>query len=236
MICLEIYGCDIDLSGYPDEVRDYVVAYYEGKDKKFRLDQLFNAINGLYNLTVPNTVGHLIINIHRLKPKRLQTWIDYYEGGKIEILSGRDKSSKEFLIAQGTKLYIYTYLFLKDFGLIINQDIYLPKAIDWIKKLVYSQTYEGYLAERHISNEILKHKFNNVRKADREMESLDIDYIVDGDIGITIKPHNFYNAKDIYCFVENLEKAKIKFRLKKVKMFIYRRKKSGSYSVKEEVL
>lgn len=206
-----------EIEGQQEDQPIYKYAKLFGKKEK-----VLNYTSNAYQLTRPNKVGAVMELIRECQPKTFEEWRNYYFT-KAYTKSKKQplKVTKEILDELGVRLYekiteVVIPEWTEAFKQITIQDCY-----DYIYEVTIPRTYDGFITEKSVINEVLAKVFTNVvfEESDADLDHAgDIDYI--GKVGskafgIQIKPvtanANFGNYKPSERMQANFEAFEEKY-------------------------
>ncbi len=178
------------------------VKYAKSFGKK---EKVLNYTSNTYQLTRPKKVGTVMALIRKCQPSSLDEWQSYYFCSAYTDTKKPIKITNEILVELGERLYekikeVVIPEWTEAFSRITKQDCF-----DYIREVTITRTYDGFLLEKSVINDILSKQFPNVRfeESDPKLDHAgDIDYlgfIGEKAFGIQIKPitssANFGNYK-----------------------------------------
>ena len=155
---------------------------------------LLNYVNRRWGLTKTSKVGEVMALIRECQPTSFKEWEEWYFKNAYTKTKAPVKMTKEILKELGERLYAK----LKEIVIpeITNaiKNLTLEDCLEYIYQLTICRTYDGFLEEKSVVNDVLAKKFPSV-KFDESNPQLDhagdIDYVGkvgDKAFGIQIKP------------------------------------------------
>lgn len=157
-------------------------------------EKVLNYACQTYQLSRPNKVGGTMALIRECQPQTFEEWEKYYFDNAYTETKTKIKITEEILIELGERLHE------KIIGVVIPewqeafQQITLQDCTDYIRNLTIERTYDGFIREKSVVNDVLAKIFNDIVFEESEPEldhAGDIDYIAkigEKAIGIQIKP------------------------------------------------
>ena len=171
-------------------------------------EKVLNYTSNTYQLTRPKKVGAVMAMIRECQPHTLQEWENYYFQNAYTEAKEPIKITQEVLVELGERLYEkITEVVIPEWTAAFSQ-ITKQDCIDYIREVTIARTYDGFLLEKSVINDVLSKKFPEVRfeESDPALDHAgDIDYVGfvgEKAFGIQIKPitagANFgnYNISD----------------------------------------
>ncbi len=169
-------------------------------------EKVLNYTSNAYQLTRPNKVGAVMELIRECQPKTFKEWRNFYfEKAHTKSKKQPIRITKEILNELGVRLYEkITEVVIPEWTEAFSQ-ITLEDCHDYIYEVTIPRTYDGFITEKSVINDILMKAFTNVifEESDADLDHAgDIDYL--GKVGtkafgIQIKPitanANFGNYK-----------------------------------------
>ena len=157
-------------------------------------EKVLNYTCNNYQLTRPPKVGAVMELIRKCQPKTFEEWEQYYFKNAYTKTKAPMKVTKEILTELGERLYdkiteVVIPEWTEAFTQITKQDCY-----DYVYEITITRTYDGFLTEKSIINDIIAKKFPTIQfeESDSDLDHAgDIDYIgkvKDKAFGIQIKP------------------------------------------------
>lgn len=168
-------------------------------------EKVLNYTSNTYQLTRPKKVGAVMALIRECQPNSLDEWESYYFHRAYTDTKEPVKVTNEILVELGERLFekimeVVIPEWTEAFSRITKQD-----CIDYIKEVTITRTYDGFLLEKSVINDILAKQFPNIKfkESDSNLDHAgDIDYlgfVGEKAFGIQIKPitasANFGNYK-----------------------------------------
>lgn len=209
----------------PEEIEDQneqeapIYKYAKPFGKK---EKVLNYTSNAYQLTRPNKVGAVMELIRECQPKTFEEWRDYYFAKAYTKSKSKPiKVTKEILDELGVWLYEkITEVVIPEWMEAFKQ-ITLQDCHDYIYEVTIPRTYDGFITEKSIINDVLSKLFPEVvfEESDADLDHAgDIDYIGrvdDQAFGIQIKPvtanSNFGNYKSSERMQANFEAFEKKY-------------------------
>ena len=157
-------------------------------------ERVLNYACQTYQLSRPNKVGAVMALIRDCQPSSFEEWQSWYFDNAHTTGKNSTKITVESLKELGERLYVkITEVVIPEwesaFRELTEQD-----CIDYIYNLTINRTYDGYVREKSVVNDVLANIFADItfEETDPELDHAgDIDYIakINGKaIGIQIKP------------------------------------------------
>lgn len=165
--------------------------YAKSFDKK---EKVLNYASNTYQLTRPNKVGAVMALIRECQPSALEEWEQYYFEKAYTKSTRSVKVTKEILDELGERLYSkITEVVIPEWTTAFK-NLSIEDCKDYIYQVTIVRTYDGFLLEKSIVNDVLVKAFPEVEfeESSEELDHAgDIDYI--GKVGkkafgIQIKP------------------------------------------------
>jgi len=206
-----------ELNDLQEEQPIYKYAKPFGKKEK-----VLNYTSNAYQLTRPNKVGAVMELIRECQPNTFEDWrVYYFTKAYTKSKKNPIKVTKKILDELGNRLYekitgVVIPEWTEAFSKITIQDCY-----DYIYEVTIPRTYDGFITEKSIINEVLAKVFPHIifEESDSDLDHAgDIDYI--GKVGskafgIQIKPitanSNFGNYKPSERMQTNFEDFEEKY-------------------------
>ena len=155
---------------------------------------LLNYVNRRWGLTKTAKVGEVMALIRECQPASFKEWEEWYFKNAYTKTKVPVKMNKEILKELGERLYAK----LKEIVIpeITNaiRNLTLEDCLEYIYQLTICRTYDGFLEEKSVVNDVLAKKFPSVifEESNPQLDHAgDIDYIGkvgDKAFGIQIKP------------------------------------------------
>lgn len=202
------------------------------KIKKYSKDfgkkeKVLNYACQTYQLSRPSKVGGVMALIRECQPKTYEEWESLYFEKSFTESKNPIKITPEILQELGVRLYEkITQVVIPEWQAAF-QDLTLQDCIDYIYNLTIQRTYDGYLREKSVVNNVLAKHFPKVTfvESDTDLDHAgDIDYLgIVGKyaFGIQIKPvtskSNFGNYSPSERMKQNFREFEEKY---KGKVFI----------------
>lgn len=175
-------------------------------------EKVLNYTSNAYQLTRPSKVGAVMELIRECQPKTFEEWHKFYFEKAYTKTKTPVKVTQEVLTELGERLYekiteVVIPEWTEAFKNITKQDCY-----DYIYEVTIPRTYDGFLTEKSIVNDILAKKFPevNFEESDSDLDHAgDIDYIGKVDknaFGIQIKPITANSNFGNYNLTERMQK------------------------------
>ena len=157
-------------------------------------EHVLNYACQLYQLSRPTKVGAVMALIRECQPSTYEEWKDWYFENAYTATKTPVKLSLDSLTELGERLYekIQTFV-IPDWQEAFRQ-LTLQDCIDYIYNLTINRTYDGYIREKSVVNDVLAKKFPIVKfeESDPQLDHAgDIDYVAKVgkyQFGIQIKP------------------------------------------------
>ena len=168
-------------------------------------EKVLNYTSNTYQLTRPNKVGKVMALIRECQPNNIEEWEEFYFEKAFTNTKIPTKVTEDILNELGERLYeklteVVIPEWTKAFNAITKQD-----CIDYIREVTICRTYDGFMLEKSVINDVLAKEFPELtfEESDPELDHAgDIDYVAKigiYTIGIQIKPitanSNFGNYK-----------------------------------------
>ncbi|MGD9489066.1 MAG: MjaI family restriction endonuclease [Calditrichaceae bacterium] len=170
-----------------DEIKKVAKSF--GKKEK-----VLNYTSNTYQLTRPKKVGEVMALIRECQPKSFDEWQEYYWANAYTKTKKEIKVTEEILTELGERLYEkITEVVIPEWSEAFKQ-ITKQDCLDYIREVTIFRTYDGFVTEKSVVNDILAKEFPNVKftESDPELDHAgDIDYlgnVNDKAFGIQIKP------------------------------------------------
>ncbi|MCL2213088.1 MAG: MjaI family restriction endonuclease [Oscillospiraceae bacterium] len=188
------------------------------KTQRYSLDfgkkeKVLNYACQTYQLTRPNKVGRVMELIRQCQPQTIDEWDKWYFENAHTVTKSNTKITKESLSELGERLYTkITEIVIPEWQAAFSQ-LTLADCIDYIHNLVINRTYDGFIREKSVVNDVLAKIFVNVifEESPPELDcSSDIDYIVkiyDRAFGIQIKPITANSNFGNYSITERMKSS-----------------------------
>lgn len=206
-----------DIEEQPEDQPIYKYAKPFGKKEK-----VLNYASNAYQLTRPNKVGAVMELIRECQPKSFEDWQNFYfEKAYTKSKKNPLKVTKEILDELGERLHVViTTKVIPEWIEAFNQ-ITVQDCHDYIYEVTIPRTYDGFITEKSVINDVLEKKFPNIifEESDADLDHTgDVDYI--GKVGnkafgIQIKPvtanSNFGNYKPSERMQANFEDFEEKY-------------------------
>ncbi len=155
---------------------------------------LLNYGNRRWGLTKTSKVGEVMAMIRKCQPNSFKGWEDWYFENAQTKTKEPIKVTKEILKELGERLYSkITEIVIPEIKEAIKT-ITLDDCIEFIYQVTLHRTYDGFLEEKSVVNDILVKKFPDVKfeESDPQLDHAgDIDYlgrINEKAFGLQIKP------------------------------------------------
>jgi hypothetical protein len=198
-------------------------------------EKVLNYACQTYQLSRPNKVGSVMALIRECQPKTIDDWQNWYFLNAMTNDKNSTKITKESLTELGERLFIkIKEVVIPEWTDAFNQ-LTLDDCVEYIFNLTINRTFDGFLREKSVVEDILSKKFPQVRfeESDPTLDHAgDIDYlgwIGEKAFGIQIKPITALANFGNYSPSERMKKSFDKFSLKyEGKVFII-------FSVDEEI-
>jgi hypothetical protein len=155
---------------------------------------LLNYVNRRWGLTKTSKVGEVMALIRECQPTSFKEWEEWYFKNAYTKTKTPIKMTREILRELGERLYAK----LKEIVIpeITNaiKNLTPEDCLDYIYQLTICRTYDGFLEEKSVVNDVLAKKFPSVKfeESNPQLDHAgDIDYIGkigDKAFGIQIKP------------------------------------------------
>ena len=155
---------------------------------------LLNYVNRRWGLTKTSKVGEVMALIRECQPTSFKEWEEWYFKNAYTKTKVPVKMSKEILKELGERLYAK----LKEIVIpeITNaiKNLTLEDCLEYIYQLTVCRTYDGFLEEKSVVNDVLAKKFPLVKfeESNPQLDHAgDIDYIGkvgEKALGLQIKP------------------------------------------------
>jgi len=185
-------------------------------------EKVLNYTSNAYQLTRPNKVGAVMELIRECQPNSFEDWRNFYfEKAYTKSKKNSLKVTKDVLNELGVRLYEkITAVVIPEWTEAFSQ-ITIQDCHDYIYEVTIPRTYDGFITEKSVINDVLAKIFPNVifEESDADLDHAgDIDYI--GKVstkafGIQIKPitanANFGNYKPSERMQANFESFEEKY-------------------------
>lgn len=185
-------------------------------------EKVLNYTSNAYQLTRPNRVGAVMELIRECQPNSFEDWRNFYFARAYTKSKNNPlKVTKEVLNELGVRLYEkITAVVIPEWTEAFNQ-ITIQDCHDYIYEVTIPRTYDGFITEKSVINDVLEKVFPNVtfEESDADLDHTgDVDYI--GKVGnkafgIQIKPitanSNFGNYKPSERMQTNFEDFEEKY-------------------------
>lgn len=119
------------------------IAGREGKNLKFKREQLLNWAMNRWNLNYTYSVGPTSQLVRKCSPKSFKQWEQYYFDNAVQKKRNGIKITREYIADLGRKLYIKLSEVVQNELESIEEE----ECIDYAYNLVLNRTYEGYRTE-----------------------------------------------------------------------------------------
>ncbi len=132
--------------------------------------------------------------IRECQPKSIEEWENWYFEYAFTNSKMPVRITREILIELGERLYEKITAIVIPEWLAAFKDLTLDDCINYVYNLTINRTYDGFLREKSVVNDILVNKFPEVRFEESDVDldhAGDIDYICyvnNNAFGIQIKP------------------------------------------------
>lgn len=167
--------------------------------KKFAIsfgkkEKVLNYASNNYQLTRPNKVDAVMALIRDCQPNSLHDWENFYFEKAYTKNKAKIKITREMLDELGERLYAKITEIVIPEWIAAFEDLTLQDCKDYIYEVTIVRTYDGFLREKFIINNVLTKLFPEIvfEETSPELDhSGDIDYIgIVGNnaFGIQIKP------------------------------------------------
>jgi hypothetical protein len=157
-------------------------------------ERVLNYACQTYQLSRPNKVGAVMALIRECQPKCFEEWEKWYFNNAHTTGKHPSKITEESLTELGERLWAkITEIVIPEWETAFKE-LTLQDCIDYIYNLTINRTYDGYVREKSVVNDVLANIFTDItfEETDPELDHAgDIDYIakINGKaIGIQIKP------------------------------------------------
>ncbi len=180
-----------------------------------RKEKVLNYACQTYQLSRPNKVGAVMSLIRECQPKSIIEWEKWYFEHAYTLTKSPVKITKQVIQELGERLYekIKTVV-IPEWTSAFNS-LTLEDCISYIYNLTVNRTYDGYLREKSVVNDVLSKEFPEVKFVESDIDldhAGDIDYL--GFVGkyafgIQIKP---VTAKANFGNYSPSERMKANFR------------------------
>lgn len=157
-------------------------------------EKVLNYATQTYQLSRPNKVGEVMALIRECQPKSLAEWENWYFANAITKGKTETRITKEDLDELGERLYVkITEIVIPEWSEAFAQ-LTLQDCKDYIYNLTINRTFDGFIREKSIIEDVLSKEFPAVRfeASDAELDHAgDIDFLgwVDKSaFGLQIKP------------------------------------------------
>ncbi len=167
--------------------------------KKYSLEfgkkeKVLNYTCQTYQLSRPNKVGAVMALIRECQPRTIEEWEGWYFANAYTDSKSPVKISSENLRELGERLYEkITAVVIPEWQAAFSQ-LTLQDCIDYIHNLTINRTYDGFLREKSVVNEVLAKYFAEIifEESDSNLDHAgDVDYVAkvgNRMFGIQIKP------------------------------------------------
>lgn len=157
-------------------------------------ERVLNYACQTYQLSRPNKVGAVMALIRECQPTCFEEWEKWYFNNAHTTGKHPSKITEESLTELGERLWAkITEIVIPEWETAFKE-LTLQDCIDYIYNLTINRTYDGYVREKSVVNDVLANIFADItfEETDPELDHAgDIDYIakINGKaIGIQIKP------------------------------------------------
>ena len=157
-------------------------------------ERVLNYACQTYQLSRPNKVGAVMALIRECQPTWFEEWEKWYFNNAHTTGKHPSKITEESLTELGERLWAkITEIVIPEWETAFKE-LTLQDCIDYIYNLTINRTYDGYVREKSVVNDVLANIFADItfEETDPELDHAgDIDYIakINGKaIGIQIKP------------------------------------------------
>jgi len=169
------------------------------KIKKYSMEfgkkeKVLNYACQTYQLSRPNKVGMVMALIRECQPQTIDEWEQWYFSNAYTEAKQKTKITKESLTELGERLYEKIIEVIIPEWQAAFQQLTIQDCTDYIYNLTINRTYDGFIREKSVVNDVLAKIFTDVvfQESPPELDHAgDIDYIVkigDKAMGIQIKP------------------------------------------------
>ncbi len=157
-------------------------------------EHVLNYACQLYQLSRPNKVGAVMALIRECQPTSLEQWKDWYFENAYTDSKVRCKVTMDSIRDLGERLYCKIREIVMPEWEEAFRQLTLQDCVDYVYNVTINRTYDGYVREKSVVNDVLAKRFGDVafEETDPELDHAgDIDYVAKvgrWQIGIQIKP------------------------------------------------
>ena len=157
-------------------------------------EHVLNYACQLYQLSRPNKVGAVMALIRECQPTSLEQWKDWYFENAYTDSEVRCKVTMDSIRDLGERLYCKIGEIVMPEWEEAFRQLTLQDCVDYVYNVTINRTYDGYVREKSVVNDVLAKRFGDVafEETDPELDHAgDIDYVAKvgrWQIGIQIKP------------------------------------------------
>ncbi len=157
-------------------------------------EHILNYSCSKYHLSRPYNVGEVMALIRDCQPSSYEEWQKWYFDNAFTKCKNPTRITPETLRELGERLYAKIRTFVIPEWESVFRELTEQDCVDYIYNLTINRTYDGYITEKSIVNNVLAKEFPAVTFEESDPESDhagDIDYIAkvgDKAFGIQIKP------------------------------------------------
>lgn len=157
-------------------------------------EHVLNYACQLYQLSRPNKVGAVMALIRECQPASLEQWKDWYFENAYTDSKVRCKVTMDSIRDLGERLYCKIREIVMPEWEEAFRQLTLQDCVDYVYNVTINRTYDGYVREKSVVNDVLAKRFGDVafEETDPELDHAgDIDYVAKvgrWQIGIQIKP------------------------------------------------
>jgi hypothetical protein len=157
-------------------------------------EKVLNYACQTYQLSRPNKVGAVMALIRECQPKTIEQWEEWYFENAFTDGKNALKVTKDNMNELGIRLHEKITVVVIPEWQEAFRSLTLQDCIDYIHNLTINRTYDGYIREKSVVNDVLAKVFPLVKFEESPPEldhAGDIDYlgyVGDNAFGIQIKP------------------------------------------------
>ncbi len=157
-------------------------------------EHVLNYACQLCQLSRPNKVGAVMALIRECQPTSLEQWKDWYFENAYTDSKVRCKVTMDSIRDLGERLYCKIREIVMPEWEEAFRQLTLQDCVDYVYNVTINRTYDGYVREKSVVNDVLAKRFGDVafEETDPELDHAgDIDYVAKvgrWQIGIQIKP------------------------------------------------
>lgn len=157
-------------------------------------EHVLNYACQLYQLSRHNKVGAVMALIRECQPASLEQWKDWYFENAYTDSKVRCKVTMDSIRDLGERLYCKIREIVMPEWEEAFRQLTLQDCVDYVYNVTINRTYDGYVREKSVVNDVLAKRFQDIafEETDPELDHAgDIDYVAKvgrWQIGIQIKP------------------------------------------------